>query len=338
MPEHDSRTDPPRRRRNCDESVLPWPSYPRRPARGTQGTDGGCRPFGCGGTPDLDAESARPRAGLSLGSSRSWPRRRSCSATRSADGLAGLTTPHPIWLWVAALLFRALARRLRPAWRASLRSWAADRRHRRVGALRARLLVNSLAPAKIGTALAGRALLARAAGEGRLWTAGGICTVDRRRADVLADDPRRHRRGGRASCLPGRSSCSAARSSQPASRLGRPAFAAGRDASRTCSTSSAPSARCPRTPPRCSAGRALRRRPHRRRRRPRRGLRARPKPLAIAFLIVPAVELASPLPLTPANIGVAAAAVASRCARRASRATSPSRPASRSTPSRRSRR
>jgi uncharacterized membrane protein YbhN (UPF0104 family) len=89
----------------------------------------------------------------------------------------GLLAASPAWLWLAALSFGAALVFSACAWRSALERCGGDSTHLdattryAVGSL-----VNSLAPAKIGSALR-FALFARTLdGEGRLWTTGGVAT------------------------------------------------------------------------------------------------------------------------------------------------------------------
>jgi uncharacterized membrane protein YbhN (UPF0104 family) len=226
------------------------------------------------------------------------------------NGIAGLNDAAPAWLWVAAAGFVLSLVASGTAWRAALRSCDGT-----IGVTDASArygvgcLVNSLAPVKVGTALR-VALYSRVLpGDARLWTAGGICTaigaaqtfwllilgVIAAAAGVVPVWPL---------AVLGAALAAAgvamwiARHSRPARR-----FAHVLDAFRAVGTS-------PRAAgallgwtgvamaARIGAGAALA------------AAFGLPRPVAVAFLIVPAVELASFLPLTPANIGVAAAAVA----------------------------
>jgi uncharacterized membrane protein YbhN (UPF0104 family) len=225
------------------------------------------------------------------------------------NGIAGLHEATPVWLWVAAACFVLSLVASGTAWRAALRSCDGS-----IGVTDASArygvgcLVNSLAPVKVGTALR-VALYSRVLPcEGRLWTAGGICTAIgaaqtfwlmilvaiAAAAGVVPAWPIALLAGALAAAG---IAVWIARHSRPARR-----FAHVLDAFRAIGT-------CPRTAAallgwtgaaaaaRLGAGAALA------------AAFGLPKPLALAFLIVPAVELASFLPLTPANIGVAAAAI-----------------------------
>ncbi len=224
-------------------------------------------------------------------------------------GLAGLHDAAPIWLWVAALCFVLSLVVSGTAWRASLRSCGGS-----IGVTDASAryglgcLVNTLVPVKVGTALR-VALYSRALPcEGRLWTAGGICTVIgtaqtfwlmilvaiAAAAGVLPAWPLLVLGGA---LLAAGIAVWVARHSRPVRRFAHvlDAFRAIGTSPRTAATLLAWTGAA--TVARIGAGAALA------------AAFGLPKPLAIAFLIVPAVELASFLPLTPANIGVAAAAV-----------------------------
>jgi glycosyltransferase 2 family protein len=93
-------------------------------------------------------------------------------------GFEGLSDANPTWLWIAAAGFVAALVAPAQAWRRALLScgdsitcFDATARYG------AGSLVNSLLPAKLGTAVR-IALYSRAIhGEGRVWTAGGIATI-----------------------------------------------------------------------------------------------------------------------------------------------------------------
>jgi uncharacterized membrane protein YbhN (UPF0104 family) len=94
------------------------------------------------------------------------------------EGIAGLDQASPVWLWVAGCCFGASLIAVAAAWRAALQSVGA-----RVGLTDASArygtgsLVNSLAPAKLGTALRLALYTRTLDGEGRVWTVGGIGTA-----------------------------------------------------------------------------------------------------------------------------------------------------------------
>jgi uncharacterized membrane protein YbhN (UPF0104 family) len=225
-------------------------------------------------------------------------------------GLDGLHQAAPVWLWIAAAGFVLSLVASGTAWRAGLRSCGGA-----IGVTDASAryglgcLVNSVSPLKIGTALR-VGLYSRALhDDGRLWTSGGICTAIcaaqtfwlmilvaiAAAAGVVPAWPLALLACG---LVAAGAAIWVARHSRPARR-----FAHVLDAFRAIGT-------CPRTAgallgwtgvaaaTRIAAGASLA------------AAFGLPHPIALAFLIVPAVELASFLPLTPANIGVAAAAVA----------------------------
>ena len=93
------------------------------------------------------------------------------------EGLAGLGAASPGWLWTAALGFALSLSASGWAWRSALMR-CGGRTSRLDSAARygCGSLLNSFAPARLGTALR-FALFARTLqGEGRLWTAGGVGT------------------------------------------------------------------------------------------------------------------------------------------------------------------
>jgi uncharacterized membrane protein YbhN (UPF0104 family) len=226
------------------------------------------------------------------------------------DGITGLHQAAAVWLWVAATCFVASLVTSGLAWRGAIRSCDGS-----IGVTDASArygigcLVNSLSPIKLGTPLRVGLYSRALPGDARLWTAGGICTAIgaaqtfwllilvaiAAAAGVLPVWPiallvAALAAAGVAVWI--------ARHSRPARR-----FAHVLDAFRALGTS-------PRAAGallgwtgvaavmRIGAGAGLA------------AAFGLPHPLAVAFLIVPAVELASFLPLTPANIGVTAAAVA----------------------------
>jgi uncharacterized membrane protein YbhN (UPF0104 family) len=96
---------------------------------------------------------------------------------RVSEGVEGLGNASPVWLWLAALGFGAALGASACGWASALRrcegttSGADSTARYCTGSL-----VNSLAPARLGTAVR-FALYARVLpGEGRLWTVGGIAT------------------------------------------------------------------------------------------------------------------------------------------------------------------
>jgi uncharacterized membrane protein YbhN (UPF0104 family) len=225
------------------------------------------------------------------------------------NGIAGLHHATPAWLWVAAGCFVLSLVTSATAWRAALRSCDGE-----IGVADASAryglgcLVNAIAPVKLGTAVR-VALYSRALpGEGRLWAAGGVCSAIGAAqtfwlmilvaiAAVAGVVPAWPLAVLACALVATGVAVWVARHSRPARR-----FAHVLDAFRAIGT-------CPRTAflllgwtgvamaARLGAGASLA------------AAFGLPHPIAIAFLVVPAVELASFLPLTPANIGVAAAAV-----------------------------
>jgi uncharacterized membrane protein YbhN (UPF0104 family) len=94
------------------------------------------------------------------------------------EGIAGLDQASPIWLWLAGGCFASSLVAVSGAWRAALRSVGGS-----VGLMDssarygAGSLLNSLAPAKLGTALRLALYTRTLEGEGRVWTVGGIGTA-----------------------------------------------------------------------------------------------------------------------------------------------------------------
>jgi uncharacterized membrane protein YbhN (UPF0104 family) len=93
-------------------------------------------------------------------------------------GISGLDEATPVWLWLAGGCFAASIVCVAAAWRVALRSVGstidlADSSAR----YGAGSLANSLLPAKIGTALRLALYTRSLKGEGRLWTVGGIGTA-----------------------------------------------------------------------------------------------------------------------------------------------------------------
>lgn len=227
-----------------------------------------------------------------------------------AQAFGDVADANPSWLWLAAACFAASIACSGCAWNGALgRLGGRTTRIDASARFGAGSLVNSVAPAKLGTALR-FALLARTlSGEGRLWTTGGIASsVGAAHALWLT-------------LLVGFAAASGALPAWPIAVLGLAvavaaavAFVArgtaphGRvshvlDAFRTLG-------RCPRSAAQLVGWVGL-------------GVAARigaataiaaavgvERPLAAAFLVVPALDLAGMLAVTPANIGVASAAVA----------------------------
>ncbi len=92
------------------------------------------------------------------------------------EALRGLLDASPAWLWLAALSFSAALACAGCAWRSALcRCGGELSRPEAAARYSVGSLVNSVAPAKIGSAVR-FALFARVLhGEGRLWTTGGVC-------------------------------------------------------------------------------------------------------------------------------------------------------------------
>lgn len=229
---------------------------------------------------------------------------------RVSEGVEGLGNASPGWLWIAAVGFGASLAASACGWASALRrcdgvTAGADATARYCTGS----LVNSLAPARLGTAVR-FALFARVLpGEGRLWTVGGIATsLSAVRALWLALVLAL---GSASGALPrwpiavlllgvGVAAVVAwcARDTQPGSR-----WAHYLDVFRVLG-------RCPRAAARIVGwvgftmalrlGAAA-------------GIAAAfgvERPLVAALLIIPALDLAGMLPLTPGNVGVASAAVA----------------------------
>ena len=225
------------------------------------------------------------------------------------DGFAGLAAADPTWLWAAAAGFALSLAASGCAWRSALiRCGGEATRLDAAARYGCGSLVNSFAPARLGTALR-FALFARVLhGEGRIWTAGGVGTsVGIAHIVWLA---LLLTFGAVTGTLP----------AWPLAIIGAIVAAAvvtayvtrGSEAnSRVAHVLDAFRAlgRCPRTAAQmlgwigiATAGRII-------------GATAIasafgiPHPLAAALLIVPTLELAGTLPLTPGNIGVASAAI-----------------------------
>jgi uncharacterized membrane protein YbhN (UPF0104 family) len=229
---------------------------------------------------------------------------------RVAEGIEGLGTASPGWLWLAAAGFAASIGASACGWASALRRCDGDTSGADAAArFCTGSLVNALAPARLGTAVR-FALFARVLpNEGRLWTVGGIATsLSAVRALWLALVLAL---GSASGALPrwpiavlllavGVAAVVAwcVRDTQPGTR-----WAHYLDVFRVLG-------RCPR-----AAGRivgwvglamALRLGAAA-------GIAAAfgiDRPLAAALLIIPALDLAGMMPLTPGNVGVASAAVA----------------------------
>jgi uncharacterized membrane protein YbhN (UPF0104 family) len=227
-----------------------------------------------------------------------------------AGGVEGLGDASPGWLWLAALGFAGTLVASGGAWEWALTRCGADTTR---GDSTARFctgsLVNALAPARVGTAVR-LALFSRVLdGEGRLWTVGGIAgSLSAVRALWLA-------------LVLALGSASGVLPRWPIAALllavGVAALVAWRARSLEASGRFAhvfdvfrEIGRCPRSAARIAGwvGLAM-------------GCRVAAataviaafgveRPLAAALLVVPALDLAGILPLTPGNVGVASAAVA----------------------------
>jgi uncharacterized membrane protein YbhN (UPF0104 family) len=226
------------------------------------------------------------------------------------EGIAGLDEASAAWLWVASGCFAASLVAVSGAWRMALRFVGS-----RIGLTDASArygagsLVNSLAPAKVGTAVR-FALYARALdGEGRVWTVAGIGTAIGAAHSLWLG------------VLVAVAAWAGVVPVWPLLVLGGLLLAAGiavvvarrLNSSRRIAHALDEFRELGRCPKRAAVllgwtGLAM-------------AIRVAAvaailaafgidQPLAAAFLVVPAVELATTLPLTPGNIGVSAAAVA----------------------------
>lgn len=227
-----------------------------------------------------------------------------------AEGVAGLDEASPVHLWLSGCAFAASLLSAASAWAFALRRCGGDTSRLDAAARYCTgSLVNALAPARLGTAVR-LALFARTLpSDGRLWTVGGVasCIGAVRSlwlAAVLA-------LGSASGALPrwpvallllGVLAAAAvtwrARNSRPGSH-----WAHVLDAYRVLG-------QCPRAAAQLAAWVGL-------------AMAARvagaagiaaafgiSRPLAAALVVVPALDLAGLLPLTPGNVGVASAAVA----------------------------
>ena len=229
---------------------------------------------------------------------------------RVADGIDGLSDASAGWIWVAALAFAASLVTSAGAWASALtRCGGSPTRQDATARYCTGSLVNALAPARIGTAVR-FALFARVLpNEGRIWTVGGIAgSLSAVRAlwlaVVLAF-------GSASGVLPrwpiallllavvlAAAVAWRARDSRPGTR-----FAHVLDVFRVLGS-------CPRAAAQIVGwvGLAMVTRIA-----AATGIVAAfgiERPLAAALLIIPALDLAGILPLTPGNVGVASAAVA----------------------------
>ena len=227
-----------------------------------------------------------------------------------ADGVAGLSDASAGWLWLAAAAFAGSIVASACAWELALsRCGGATSRADAAARYCTGSLVNALAPARIGTAVR-FALFSRVLhSEGRLWTVGGIAgSLSAVRALWLALVLAL---GSASGVLPrwpiavlllgtGVAAVIAwrVRDSRPGTKFGHAL-----DVFRVLG-------RCPRAAARLAGwvGLAMALRVA-----AATGIAAAfgvPRPLAAALLIIPALDLAGILPLTPGNVGVASAAVA----------------------------
>lgn len=229
---------------------------------------------------------------------------------RVADGIDGLGAAEAGWLWLAGLAFGASLLCSASGWASALtRCGGTTTRPDSAARYCTGSLVNAVAPARIGTAVR-FALFARVLpNEGRLWTAGGIATslgavrmLWLALVLALGSASGQLPRWPIALLLLGVLIAAAvawrARDTRPGTR-----FAHALDAFRVLG-------RCPRAAAQIAGwiGLAM-------------GLRLTAatgvaaafgieNPLVAALLIIPALDLAGLLPLTPGNVGVASAAVA----------------------------
>ena len=227
-----------------------------------------------------------------------------------AEGVAGLDEASAGWLWLAGLAFAGSLVASACAWELALaRCGGTTSRGDSTARYCTGSLVNALAPARIGTAVR-FALFSRVLhSEGRLWTVGGIAgSLSAVRALWLAVVLAL---GSASGVLPrwpiavlllGAAVAAVVawrvRDSRPGTKFGHAL-----DVFRVLG-------RCPRAAARLAGwvGLAMALRVA-----AATGIAAAfgvPRPLAAALLIIPALDLAGILPLTPGNVGVASAAVA----------------------------
>ena len=229
---------------------------------------------------------------------------------RVADGIDGLAAAEAGWIWLAACAFGASLMASAAGWASALtRCGGETTRPDSTARYCTGSLVNAVAPARIGSAVRFALFSRTLPNEGRLWTTGGIATsLGAVRmlwlAVVLA-------LGSASGQLPrwpialmllgfGIAAAVAwrARSTRPGTR-----FAHALDAFRVLG-------RCPRAAAQIAGwiglGMALRLAAAA-------GIAAAfgiNRPLAAALLIIPVLDLAGLLPITPGNVGVASAAIA----------------------------
>jgi uncharacterized membrane protein YbhN (UPF0104 family) len=229
---------------------------------------------------------------------------------RVADGIDGLAAAEAGWIWLAAFAFGASLMASASGWASALtRCGGTTTRPDSTARYCTGSLVNAVAPARIGSAVR-FALFARTLpNEGRFWTTGGIATsLGAVRMLWLAVVLALGSASGQlprwpiALLLLGVAIAAAvawrARNTRPGTR-----FAHALDAFRVLG-------RCPRAAAQIAGwiglGMALRLAAAA-------GIAAAfgiDRPLAAALLIIPVLDLAGLLPITPGNVGVASAAIA----------------------------
>jgi uncharacterized membrane protein YbhN (UPF0104 family) len=229
---------------------------------------------------------------------------------RVAEGIDGLAAAEAGWLWFAACAFAASLLASASGWASALTRCGGETTRADAAARYCTgSLVNAVAPARIGSAVR-FALFARVLpNEGRLWTTGGVATslgavrlLWLALVLALGSASGQLPRWPIALMLLGVAVAAAiawrARNSRPGTR-----FAHALDAYRVLG-------RCPRAAAQIAGwiglAMALRLAAAA-------GIAAAfgiDRPLAAALLIIPALDLAGLLPLTPGNVGVASAAVA----------------------------
>ena len=226
------------------------------------------------------------------------------------EAFHGLMEVSPAWLWLAALSFAtALAASGCALALGALPLRRRDHARGRERAVRGRLARQRIPPRQDRERRPVRPLRARAAHRGPGLDDRRRLRVHRRGPRDLARAPARLRRRERcAAVVAARAACARGRD-RGRHRLLRARLAPRARASRTFSTRSA----CSAGPRGSRAARRLDRRRDRGAHRCRDGIAAAfgvERPLLAALLVVPALDLAGILPITPGNIGVASAAVA----------------------------
>jgi uncharacterized membrane protein YbhN (UPF0104 family) len=226
------------------------------------------------------------------------------------EAFHGLLVASPAWLWLAALSFATALTASGCAWRSALRRCGGELGRADASArYGVGSLVNAVAPAKIGSALRFALYSRTIAGEGRLWTTGGVAaSIGAARSIWLALLLTFAAASGVLPVWPlallalgvGIAAAAAvlSRNRQPNARIAHVL-----DAFRVLG-------RCPRAAAqligwvgiaaaaRVGAATAIA------------AAFGVEQPLLAALLIVPALDLAGILPLTPGNLGIASAAVA----------------------------